>query len=314
MYLEKFPLLTYTFNNTDYSLVDIFRRVTFKQSTLENISAFFTYYVTDDDTPENIATNFYGDSSLWWLVLLPNNIISNNEFPISENYLIKLIENQYPGKILFFNEYMPDLKSGDILAGVTLNAEETAVVETSESDYAVIKDYNKTFRYVVVNDINGTLEANDKVGFYNKDSVELNHDYILTFGGNNKLKSWATIRRVMTEKEAPIEFQDANYNFVSPYKVNSSYDASSTAIGIYNNDDDLSDVETINNTSLYKFMLSLNDSNVSFIKSNQSQLIRDNEKYRSIKLLNPKFVSLVVNEIISLLNSNNKTISITVNT
>lgn len=313
MYLEKFPTLTYTFNNTEYSLVDIFRRVSFKQSSLENTSAFFTYYVQDNDTPENIARNFYKDSNLWWLVLLPNNIISNNEFPISENNLTTYIETKYPGKVLFFTEYMPNLKAGDIVAGVTLDANQTAIQNTSNVNYGVISNYNKTFRYVVINEIYGDLGVNNIVGFYDKDSNELNHDYISTSGDQPKTKSWATIRLIKDEKDAPVEFLNATSDFVSPYSVNNTIDSKSTAIGIYNTTT-LTDVNTINNTSLFKYITTVSDSNVSFIKTIQSKAISDNEKFRSIRLLNPKYSTLVINEILSLINSNNKAISITVNT
>jgi hypothetical protein len=311
MYLEKFPLLTYTFNNTEYSLVDIFRRVSFKQSTLENTSAFFTYYVQDDDTPENIARNFYKDSTLWWLVLLPNNIVSNLEFPISENYLTSFIETKYPGKVFFFSEYMPDLKSGNIIAGVTLNGTQTAIQNTSNVNYAVINEYNKTFRYAVVNEIYGNLQSNNIVGFYDSNSNELPHSYIASEDEAIKTKTWATIKSIKDQKDAPVEFLDLNSNFVSPYIINNTNDSKSTALGTYTTND-LTDTNTITNTSLFKYMTSVSDNNISTIRTIQSKAILDNEKFRSIKLLNPKYAPTVINEIISLINSNNKSISITV--
>jgi len=310
MYLNKLPKLKYTFNNTEYDLVDIFRRVSFRQATLDNSSIFFTYYVTDDDTPENIARNFYKDANLWWLVLLPNNIISNNEFPISENYLTSFIETKYPGKILFFSEYIPNLKVGNVIAGVTLNASSTEIQNTSEENYAVVVEYNKVFRYALVNKINGSLEANDIVGFYDKDSNEITHDFIDTSGGETKSKSWANIKVIKNNVDAPVEFLDQFSNFISPYYVNSLNEANSTCIGTYSGS--LDDTNTINNTSLYKYMTNTNDPNVPFITTNRSKAIRDNEKNRSIKLLNPKFAIRVITEIISLVNSNSRSINITV--
>lgn len=312
MYLNKLPKLKYTFNDTEYDLADIFRRVSFRQATLDNSNIFFTYYVTDDDTPETIARNFYKDANLWWLVLLPNNIISNNEFPISENYLTSYIDTKYPGKILFFSEYIPNLKVGNIIAGVTLNASSTEIENTSEENYAVVAEYNKLFRYALVNQINGSLEANDIVGFYDKESNIVKHDYIDSDGGSIKTKSWATIKLIKNNVDSPVEFLNAFSNYISPYYVNSLNEANSTCIGTYSGGID--DTNTINNTSLYKFMTNVDDSNVSFIITNKSKTIRDNEKYRNIKLLNPKFALRVITEIISLVNSNSRSINITVTT
>lgn len=311
MYLDKFPKFKYKFNNTDYDIVDIFRRIAFSQNTLEDTSVFYNYYVVDDDTPENIALRLYGSYDLWWLVLLPNNVIQNNELPISENKLLEYINNKYTGKVLFFNEYMPDLKAGDVIAGITLD-NNGDISETSQDNYAVISEYNKIFRYAKVNSINGIISEGMTLGFYDSNSNELNINYITSLGGEIKKKPWAIVRLIKDHKDAPVEFKNDNLNYRSPYYINDLYEAKSSAIGSYDTND-LDDTNTIYNTSLYKFINGISTTSIAAIETFSSKEIKDNQKYRIIKILNPKFFNIVLSEIFNLINSSNKRSIITVN-
>lgn len=308
MYFRKFPTLEYKFNNKTYTFLDIFRRVKFDNKSLNNKQIFFEYYLTDGETLEKISSKYYNTPDYWWILILSNNILNNLEIPTDENFIQSYIDTKFNGKALYFSDYMPDIMPGDILATVTLSGNN--IVSTSQTNYAVILEYNKTFRYVRVKEINGTINQNDNVGFYRDDLTrEVTHDVITSSGGSIQRLAWANIKKINDFKTAPIQFNDVNSNFISPYFVNTTTETRSTAIGNYITAS-LDDTDTVTNTLLYKFITSVNDVNLDSITTNETKVRTDNEKFRTIKVLNPIYIKKVVSDIFSLINSNTKSITI----
>ena len=78
----------------DYMKVkNLFKRGVLRDDIFQDLAIFTKYEISNDDRPDNVAFNFYGDSNLDWLVLLCNNIINiQSEWPMSQksfdNYLI----------------------------------------------------------------------------------------------------------------------------------------------------------------------------------------------------------------------------------
>ena len=78
----------------DYMKVkNLFKRGVLRDDIFQDLAIFTKYEINNDDRPDNVAFNFYGDSNLDWLVLLCNNIINiQSEWPMSQksfdNYLI----------------------------------------------------------------------------------------------------------------------------------------------------------------------------------------------------------------------------------
>ena len=98
-YFNYFPKTVYsTANNlTQTDIVTyITSRFGFEQSLRENTSAYYKYSIQDGDTPEIIASKFYGDPEKHWMVLAYNNIIDPQwDWPMEYNTLIKFIDNKY---------------------------------------------------------------------------------------------------------------------------------------------------------------------------------------------------------------------------
>ena len=98
-YFNYFPKTVYsTANNLTQTdiVTNITSRFGFEQSLRENTSAYYKYSIQDGDTPEIIASKFYGDSEKHWMVLAFNNIIDPQwDWPMEYNTLIKFIDNKY---------------------------------------------------------------------------------------------------------------------------------------------------------------------------------------------------------------------------
>ena len=72
---------------SDYITVkNFFKRGKLREDIFQDISIFTKYQVKGDDRPDNVAYDFYGDSTLDWLVLTCNNILNvYDEWPMTQN-------------------------------------------------------------------------------------------------------------------------------------------------------------------------------------------------------------------------------------
>ena len=303
MYFENFPKLTYTFSEKIYELSDIFRRVAFSQTSLNNRFIFNDYYMVDGETLESVADKIYGDSTLSWILLLANNITTQFDIPQRSEKLENYLNNKYPGKILYFSQYLKNIQPGDFLAQVTLVSEQ--ITSTSTTNYAVIKDYDPVFRYITVNSIYGSLSVGTNVGFYRKvgnSYQNITFDVIETENGDIEEKGYASILKISNEKDASVNFISSTGNYLSPYSTSLTFNVKSNAIGTYNPSVS-SDTETIYNTTLYKYMNNTSNSLLSSVQTHSTLLYENNESARIIKILKPGYVADVISEIQILLNS-----------
>lgn len=77
------PHLFSYFPKTDYrfldgqtkSVVDITRGIRLREVLTDRATIYYTYSVQDGDRPDTVASKYYEDSSLDWIVLLPNKIL-----------------------------------------------------------------------------------------------------------------------------------------------------------------------------------------------------------------------------------------------
>ena len=96
-YFNYFPKTLYT---TDSKNVDVVNNITsrfnFEESFKINQKVSYEYEIKDSDTPEIIASKFYGDSERHWIVLLFNNIIDPQfDWPMDYRTLISFIDEKY---------------------------------------------------------------------------------------------------------------------------------------------------------------------------------------------------------------------------
>ena len=98
---ESFPRIAYTLDDgeSEQVVVDIFKRIVLSKEFQENSSFFESYEVLHGETPEELSYRFYGTQSLYWLILMTNNIIDPRfEWPLSEENLLKVVEDKYGGE------------------------------------------------------------------------------------------------------------------------------------------------------------------------------------------------------------------------
>ncbi len=71
-----FPKTVYTLDSSNADAVtSIVSRFGFESSFKNNTAVYYEYNIQDSDTPEIIASKFYGDSEKHWVVLMLNQIV-----------------------------------------------------------------------------------------------------------------------------------------------------------------------------------------------------------------------------------------------
>ena len=82
---------------SDYIRVkNLFRRGFLREDIFQDLTFFTKYQVRGDDRPDNVAFEFYKDSTLDWLVLTANNIVNiQNEWPIPNSVFDELMTERY---------------------------------------------------------------------------------------------------------------------------------------------------------------------------------------------------------------------------
>lgn len=84
-------------NISDYIPVkNLFKRGKLREDIFQDLSVFSKYQITGDDRPDNVASKFYGDQNLDWLVLVCNNIQNiQTEWPLTQSGFDSFLLEKY---------------------------------------------------------------------------------------------------------------------------------------------------------------------------------------------------------------------------
>lgn len=75
---------------------NLFKRGKLREDIFGNLSFFEKYSIFGDERPDNVATRFYGDPTLDWVVLLSNNILNiQTEWPMTQDTFDRVMLDRY---------------------------------------------------------------------------------------------------------------------------------------------------------------------------------------------------------------------------
>tara|TARA_R100000027_G_scaffold46618_1_gene35470 strand:+ start:382 stop:1047 length:666 start_codon:yes stop_codon:yes gene_type:complete len=101
-YFKQLPNFEYVSRLPDSKISDfievknLFKRGLLREDIFQNLAFFTKYKIRNNDRPDNVAFDFYGDSNLDWLVLVCNNIINiQTEWPMDQNDLDAYLLDKY---------------------------------------------------------------------------------------------------------------------------------------------------------------------------------------------------------------------------
>lgn len=289
MLFNEYPNITYTLNNKNIELVDIFRNVVFKN--IDDSNAFDEYYIQDGETPEIISIKVYGNSQYSWLITLINNIadIENEWFQSAKDYAKK--EEVNFGGQAFYIEDLPSIDVGDVMVKVT-SVTSNQASDIDETTYKHIESFDPYFRKIRGICGSGSFASGDNVLFCRKNNSGVMD--IITFDG----KEVSTIKFVESYKASVDYFITGNSVVIDPYRkvlgntiAKESVDPGTT----YSNS---ADVLTLNNfatTLIFRYGASAGGlpSGVSKITEQTTNFQNYLDKQK-IKVLKPELLSIVL--------------------
>jgi len=97
LYFDTLPkLITLDPTNNAVVVTNILSRSSIIQKLLKNPALFYQYDIQDGDTPEIVASKYYGDSYRYWLVLFANQIFDPQwQWPLSANQFEAYLNDKY---------------------------------------------------------------------------------------------------------------------------------------------------------------------------------------------------------------------------
>lgn len=100
-FFKRFPfVLDYQIQGVPVTGIDMTRRTKISDSNKNDPSLYIWYDVVNGETPEMIADRVYDDASLYWVILLFNEIFDiDDQWPLSDydlnNYINRTYEDPY---------------------------------------------------------------------------------------------------------------------------------------------------------------------------------------------------------------------------
>ena len=96
-YFQTLPqLITSDPNNNPILVTNIMARASILQNLLSNPAIFYRYDIQDGDTPEIVASKYYGDPYRYWLVLFANQILDPQwQWPLSSKEFEAYMQDKY---------------------------------------------------------------------------------------------------------------------------------------------------------------------------------------------------------------------------
>jgi hypothetical protein len=97
LYFDTLPkIVTVDNNNNPVIATNLLSRASIIQNLLVNPALFYTYDIQDGDTPEIVASKYYGDPYRYWLVLFSNQILDPQwQWPLSSVQFESYMEDKY---------------------------------------------------------------------------------------------------------------------------------------------------------------------------------------------------------------------------
>jgi len=303
MYFKKFPKIDYTFQNgKTIPVVDIFRRVTFSQESINNSSVFTDTINGTGKKPEVLAKEYYNNTEYSWTIFMANQTVNPSfEWTVDHDTFIRTLQAKYTGDAYYVSN-LPDLQEGDVAMVAILDASgQLLTVDTSK--YALIRTWNSEFRYFV-----GVLFENDisisETCIFLRKNTEGKYRPIERTDGT--IVS-SLIRRKDQYLNTPRYFRQ-NGLVISPYRIfngnNITDNTASPRTESTAEPEIITDSSTIFNTLLYRYITQQSlPPTITQVSIFEDELAIQNKLY-NIKVIKPELISAVIDLFESALNSN----------
>jgi len=164
-------------------VTDLIARSVIRDKYSDKLSIFYPYTLQEGDTPEIIASKYYGDPERHWIVMLANNIVNPfYDFALDYQIFNKYIEQKYKNQANSLNIWASSNWRGD------WNANEYYYMEGAEylsSNTTVTYNQNHTIEYIYNKETGITATVVDG----GPQDIDITNLYLTANANNNILYS-----------------------------------------------------------------------------------------------------------------------------
>lgn len=294
MFFKNFPSIQYPSGNGELQEIkDILLRVAFSDDVKDKGAIFSEYTVSDNQTPEKIAEEVYGDQQYHWVVLLFNDILDPiYDFPLKTRSLDSFIDKKYPSKTLFLSPVGSTQEFYTHYFGGTSDVDnfkegDTITVFVDYNDYkdtgndvvtGIVKKFIPELSAIELHTLGGNLKEND----------------IVVRGYNTEIR--ARVNRIVDSRYAVHHFEE-NGVILNPYGTPPDSQGNQVTLG-QTSSNYLQPVGTTQ-TILENY---INDKNSNYVVTNEEYESVKNLESKKIKLLNPVLLESVTRDLRKVLN------------
>lgn len=142
-FFSSFPTITY--NKTQ--LKDLTVRLDFIKNVKSNVTVFEYFLLRDGQRPEDVATIYYGNPHLYWIVLFINDKIDPYyDWLLTDDQLYKFVVNKYGVENLYTIHHYETTSQSDLGEGVWVN--QGTIYSTPVSNYTYEQKLNEEKRKI----------------------------------------------------------------------------------------------------------------------------------------------------------------------
>lgn len=130
-------------------VTDLTVRLDFVSRVKNNISLFQFYQLSDGERPEDVALFEYGDTRLYWLVLMLNDIVDPYyDWLLSEKDLYAYVVSKYGAENVYGVHHYEATESSDLDSGTWVDSD--AVFSTPVSNWVYENELNEQKRAIKI--------------------------------------------------------------------------------------------------------------------------------------------------------------------
>ena len=96
-FFRNFPLIDYSFNGVNQTVVDLFRNAKLRDTSIDNVTEYLLYEIDDGDRPDNVSYSLYGDTEYHWTFFVINQHLRNGHasWPMSSEQFERYLAGKY---------------------------------------------------------------------------------------------------------------------------------------------------------------------------------------------------------------------------
>jgi len=219
-YFKHIPKINYTFpDGSTKSVVDIYKRAFVKNDS----KIYDKILMNGGQKPEQLANNLYEDPKLFWQILYANNVISRNDWSLTDIEINDLFENYYEGfSFHIFAKPELTLRRGDIITiaedGIPVSPENWAIVDTYDPITRKISSLYHTEDFFTA--LEGTQIYIWRLKNSNVD-LDFSDNMIQIFSSSNDDPTFI-VKKVTILQSSMYQFKDVtNKQVISPFRETS---------------------------------------------------------------------------------------------